>query len=234
MGYAKGWYWLSVGVLALGLNAEYQRGGLDRIHRAADRSLAGVQRVAGQARQYVALAELLLGHERAPAAPLQVSVAHTQATCTRQRLSPPSLGDDGSVIEFSNIEVEIPAAAREARAVRLPRPALVAYRNITRAQVAEMRQALQARRADLAFDSANFEASFAGLRRVQAEAIATAARRQARHDLLRVHRVLRHAQPEVILQQPCDGSSSVIAVEPAPIAAIQPPLSDDLLEQGSL
>jgi hypothetical protein len=57
----KAWYWLAVGVLALGLNGYYQDGGLAVLHQAINRSAMRVAEARTQLRQVAAAAELTWG-----------------------------------------------------------------------------------------------------------------------------------------------------------------------------
>jgi len=53
----KAWYWLAAGVLALGINSEYQSGWLACAHRYVENSLAVAQSYSRCARTYLAHAE---------------------------------------------------------------------------------------------------------------------------------------------------------------------------------
>lgn len=59
----KSLYWIALGVFALGLNSEYQKGNLPLAHRVADRAEAVFCRVATRAEQTWALARVLTGHQ---------------------------------------------------------------------------------------------------------------------------------------------------------------------------
>ncbi|HWZ84294.1 MAG TPA: hypothetical protein VNW47_16820 [Terriglobales bacterium] len=56
-------YWIALGVLALGLNSEYQKGNLPLAHRVADHAEAALCKVAMKAEQTWALARVLTGHQ---------------------------------------------------------------------------------------------------------------------------------------------------------------------------
>jgi hypothetical protein len=62
----KALYWIALGVFALGLNSEYQKGNLPLAHRVADRAEGVFCRVANRAEQTWALARVLTGHEEFP------------------------------------------------------------------------------------------------------------------------------------------------------------------------
>jgi hypothetical protein len=49
-------YWIALGVLALGMNSEYQKGNLPFAHRVADRAGAVLCHVTAKAEQVVAVA----------------------------------------------------------------------------------------------------------------------------------------------------------------------------------
>jgi len=89
MASAKAWYWVAAGVLALGLNSEYQRGRLEWAHRAVDRSLALTESASDQGARYVALAEIMLGHRQAEFGPARTALAgvQTKVACARMALA---------------------------------------------------------------------------------------------------------------------------------------------------
>ena len=90
MASGKAWYWLSVGVLAVGLNGEYQSGGLPWAHMVVERGRASVRQVTDQASGYLAMARIMFGHDLAPAGHVQAAVAHVKAkadvACVRSSL----------------------------------------------------------------------------------------------------------------------------------------------------
>jgi hypothetical protein len=57
----KALYWIALGVFALGLNSEYQKGNLPLAHRVADRAGATLCRIATRAEQTLAMASALTG-----------------------------------------------------------------------------------------------------------------------------------------------------------------------------
>ncbi len=59
----KALYWIALGVFALGLNSEYQKGNLPVAHRVADRAEAIYCQVATRAEQTWVLARILTGHQ---------------------------------------------------------------------------------------------------------------------------------------------------------------------------
>src|SRR2546423_831855 len=57
----KALYWIALGVFALGLNSEYQKGNLPLAHRVADRAQAVLCQVTARAEQTWAMAKVLNG-----------------------------------------------------------------------------------------------------------------------------------------------------------------------------
>jgi hypothetical protein len=79
----KALYWIALGVFALGLNSEYQKGNLPVAHRVADRAEATLCRMATRAEQTLSLARVLTGR---PAPEFRVDdqfLARQQATVDR-------------------------------------------------------------------------------------------------------------------------------------------------------
>ena len=59
----KALYWIALGVFALGLNSEYQKGNLPLAHKVADHAEAVLCRVATRAQQTWAVARVLTGRQ---------------------------------------------------------------------------------------------------------------------------------------------------------------------------
>jgi hypothetical protein len=59
----KAWYWLAVGVLALGLNGAYQDGQLGWAHVLADRATGAVERATLRGEHFLTMAQVMLGRE---------------------------------------------------------------------------------------------------------------------------------------------------------------------------
>jgi hypothetical protein len=57
------WYWLSAGVLALGLNGAYQDGQLGWAHGLADRAASIVERASLRGQRFLTMAEVMLGRD---------------------------------------------------------------------------------------------------------------------------------------------------------------------------
>src|SRR5215471_17373401 len=70
----KAWYWLAAGIVALGLNSEYQSGGLPNAHRLIERSGIVLAQVTGRAHSTFELAKMLMGRDDVQLAP-EVEVA---------------------------------------------------------------------------------------------------------------------------------------------------------------
>jgi hypothetical protein len=62
----KAAYWIALGVLALGLNSEYQQGRFVALHRVAEHAGSALCRVATRAEQTLALARVLASRDRFP------------------------------------------------------------------------------------------------------------------------------------------------------------------------
>jgi len=87
----KAAYWIALGVLALGLNTEYQRGHFDGLHRVADRADAAFCQAATRAEQALAfarmtVAEILLSGENSPADRLLASTDEAETAEGREDL----------------------------------------------------------------------------------------------------------------------------------------------------
>jgi hypothetical protein len=57
----KALYWIALGIFALGLNSEYQKGNLPLAHRVADRAGAVLCQITARAEQTLAVARVLTG-----------------------------------------------------------------------------------------------------------------------------------------------------------------------------
>ena len=69
----KAWYWLTAGVLALGLNGAYQDGHLGWAHSLVDRTASVLARASDRSMNLVTMAEIMLG--RIPEASGRTEVA---------------------------------------------------------------------------------------------------------------------------------------------------------------
>lgn len=56
-------YWIALGVLALGLNSEYQHGRFGALHRVAEQAGSALCRISARAHETLALARLLTGRQ---------------------------------------------------------------------------------------------------------------------------------------------------------------------------
>src|SRR5271166_6064138 len=63
----KAAYWIALGVLALGLNSEYQQGRFEALHRIAGRADSALCQISMRAKDTLALARILRGREDLPA-----------------------------------------------------------------------------------------------------------------------------------------------------------------------
>jgi len=83
-------YWIALGVLALGLNSEYQHGSLVALHRVAERADSLLCRITTRAGQTLAVARVLTSREGLPADSLLAStdgadLAWDQAESVREQ-----------------------------------------------------------------------------------------------------------------------------------------------------
>lgn len=124
----KAWYWLAAGVLALGLNSEYQSGKFQFIHRALDHSMAVADAYARCAGRYLAQAHLVLSlmHDNhAPAHPVledadvrnvlaneQVEIAAAEAEMARQEVEQRRSEIQEAMREMQSRRSELEAAQR--------------------------------------------------------------------------------------------------------------------------
>lgn len=74
----KAVYWITVGVLALGLNNEYQHGNFAALHRVAERANSVLCRVTAHAEQALLVAKVLTSHDRFTADDLLASAGATE------------------------------------------------------------------------------------------------------------------------------------------------------------
>jgi hypothetical protein len=86
----KAAYWIALGVLALGLNSEYQRGNFATLHQVADRAEATFCSVSARAEQTLAAAVGLTNGRRIPSEDLflvadRAEMARTQAEMLREQ-----------------------------------------------------------------------------------------------------------------------------------------------------
>ncbi len=63
----KAVYWIALGVLALGLNSEYQHGSFVAVHRVAEHAGSALCRMATRAEETLAVARVLTSRDRFPA-----------------------------------------------------------------------------------------------------------------------------------------------------------------------
>jgi hypothetical protein len=86
----KAAYWIVLGVLALGLNSEYQHGRFVTLHRAANRADSVLCRISVRAEQTLAVARLLMDRDGSPVDNLLASadsaeMARNQAAMLRDQ-----------------------------------------------------------------------------------------------------------------------------------------------------
>jgi hypothetical protein len=81
------WYWLTAGVLALGLNGAYQDGQLGWAHGLADRAAGVVERASWRGQHFVAMAELMLGHTPASFGRTEAAIERVQNRVVCERVA---------------------------------------------------------------------------------------------------------------------------------------------------
>jgi hypothetical protein len=83
----QAWGWLAAGVLAAGLNASYYDGGLQWVHRVADRvgqnSAAVVAVASGRADHFLSEARMLTARRQSASCPLSTAMALVQSKIAR-------------------------------------------------------------------------------------------------------------------------------------------------------
>src|SRR5262249_33168168 len=81
------WYWLTAGVLALGLNGAYQDGQLNWMHNLADRTTALVDGVSERGLEVVSMAEVMLGKSPENFGQAQAAIQRMQAKIVCDRVT---------------------------------------------------------------------------------------------------------------------------------------------------
>ncbi len=81
----KAWYWLTAGVLALGINGAYQDGQLAWMHSLADRAVGMVAQASERSLHFVTMAELMFGRtpENFNRAEAAIQRIQTKVVCDR-------------------------------------------------------------------------------------------------------------------------------------------------------
>jgi hypothetical protein len=75
----KAMYWLTVGLVALGLNSTYQQGQFCWAHRIADRAMVAVERTAERGLSMLSVAEVMAGRNPSAVTRLQGALARLEA-----------------------------------------------------------------------------------------------------------------------------------------------------------
>jgi hypothetical protein len=81
----RAWYWMAAGVLALGLNGAYQDGEFSWAHCLVDRSMGLFQRISDHGREFVAMAEIMLGRMPEARDRAQAAVESREAVLDRSQ-----------------------------------------------------------------------------------------------------------------------------------------------------
>lgn len=134
----QAWGWLTVAVVAAGLNASYHDGGLQWAHRAFDRvghnTSAVLVLATGNAQQFLAEARVIAAHARQSQCPLETVVAAVEratapahsdvyqfeAMSARQEATLARLEANRARIEAQVARIRIPAVAFNPVVVRVP------------------------------------------------------------------------------------------------------------------
>lgn len=106
----RAWYWLAAGVLALGLNSEYQSGKLQAIHHYVDHSLTVADEYARCAGRYLAQAHLL------------VSLTHSSPTPTQPALEDAETPDALNAQVSERVQYALAQAETARQQIELQRP----------------------------------------------------------------------------------------------------------------
>jgi hypothetical protein len=130
----QAWGWLAAGVLAAGLNASYYDGGLQWVHRIADRvgqnSAAVLAVASGRADQFLAEARMLTARNQTASCPFSTAMARVQSKIARSEagFEVMSAREEAQLarfeasrarIEAQTARIRIPAAAFNPVAVRM-------------------------------------------------------------------------------------------------------------------
>jgi ABC-type molybdate transport system ATPase subunit len=130
----QAWGWLAAGVLAAGLNASYYDGGLQWVHRIADRvgqnSAAVVAMASGRADHFLSEARMLTTRSQSASCPLSTAMALVQSKIARSeaRFDVMSAREGAQLarleasrarIEAQTARLRIPAAAFSPVVVRM-------------------------------------------------------------------------------------------------------------------
>ncbi len=83
----KAWYWLTAGVLALGLNGAYQDGQLGWVHSLVDRTAGAVTRASERGMHFVTVAEIMLGRMPGASDRTEVAVRRDQNKIVCERVA---------------------------------------------------------------------------------------------------------------------------------------------------
>jgi len=139
MASGKAWYWLAVGVLALGLNSEYQSGRLHWARQATDQSLALMERATDQTMHYVTLAELMLGDNQAEFRPAHVAVARLRAkvACVRMAVAQKEAQKEIEKVRPDLMKARFDLSKTRIMVAAQDHAAAVVCRHVSRASVTE-------------------------------------------------------------------------------------------------
>ena len=111
----KAAYWIALGVLALGLNSEYQHGRLVRLHRVSEYAGSAFCRMAARAEQTLAVARVLASREPFPVDSLVAATGGAEMTRAQGELLRDQARDEAELLR-DRLREEVQAHADAIRA----------------------------------------------------------------------------------------------------------------------
>ena len=111
----KASYWIALGVLALGLNSEYQHGSFVALHRVAEHAGSALCRMATRAEQTVAVARVLTSRERFPVDGLLAATDGPEMAQAQEELLREQARDEAELLR-DRLREEVQARADAIRA----------------------------------------------------------------------------------------------------------------------
>ncbi len=94
----KAVYWIALGVLALGLNSEYQHGSFVAVHRVAEHAGSALCRMATRAEETLAVARVLTSRDRFPADGLSAATDGAEMARAQEELLRDQARDEAELL----------------------------------------------------------------------------------------------------------------------------------------
>jgi len=94
----KAAYWIALGVLALGLNSEYQHGSFVAVHRVAEHAGSALCRMATRAEETLAVARVLTSRDRFPADGLSAATDGAEMARAQEELLRDQARDEAELL----------------------------------------------------------------------------------------------------------------------------------------